>query len=194
MGARGGRADRGVVRPDDALGGESGTAALGARVQQGVQRRGHVVVDVDVDGRHRRVLLELQVVLGARGAHEATRGVAVAARRGLRAALVAGESRGFVLGRGGSGRGDGGGVALAHADGRAAGGARVAPGRPTTAGPPLAQHFVRTCRYRVMVVVIVVVIVVVMVGVVIVVPQRVHLLLVLGQEATALLRARQVQH
>lgn len=70
---RGGRrADRRVVRPDDPLAGQA-LAAVRPRVQQGVQAGRDVVVNVNVHRAHRRVLLELQVVLGARGAYEAAR-------------------------------------------------------------------------------------------------------------------------
>lgn len=56
----------------------------------------------------------------------------------------------------------------------------------------MAQHLVRTGRYRVMMMVIVVIMV--MVGVMIVVPQGVDLLLVFREQTAALLSARQVQH
>lgn len=169
---RGGRrADRRVVRPDDPLAGQA-LAAVRPRVQQGVQAGRDVVVNVNVHRAHRRVLLELQVVLGARGAHEAAR---VAETRGVRLASIA-LARALA--------------AFAFADPDRGGAGRVRTG--ALVSTVMAQHLVRTGRYRVMMMVIVVIMV--MVGVMIVVPQRVDLLLVLREKTAALLGARQIQH
>lgn len=85
---RGGRrADGRVVRPDDPLAGQA-LAALRPRVQQGIQAGRDVVVNVYVHRAHRRVLLELQVILGARGTDEAAR-ITETARGGIGLARVA---------------------------------------------------------------------------------------------------------
>lgn len=85
---RGGRrADRRVVRPDDPLAGQA-LAAVRPRVQQGIQAGRDVVVNVYVHRAHRGILLELQMILGARGTYEPAR-ITETASCGIRLVRVA---------------------------------------------------------------------------------------------------------
>lgn len=147
---------RSIVRPHDPVARRArapvaGAPVLAARVQQRVQRARDVVVDLDVHRADAGVLLHLQLVLGAAGAHEAVGRVAEG--RGLRPRVRRGH-----------------GVPLVGADGGRVG--RVGAGPAVLGGPVAHVHLVGAVRDRV---VVLLRLVPEVVRVAVVVPQVVHL-------------------